>query len=341
MGLIVLFGLYAPIEAMIKETPPTDGPDAWARFAREAVVAADQAGFSITLVAQRLLGPNLEAFVQSAALAAVTQRIRIMAAVHPIFWTPQVAAKMCASIDILSGGRFDFNLVTGWYDDEARRFGGAELGGTQYARSEEFVAICRRLWAGETLTFHGEYYDVDEASLHLTPIGQPEIYTTTRSSEQSLTMAARLGDWWFTSYKDDFRNADENIRGIRPSIEAMIERAGRFGRRMRYAVPAFLIHDEDERAAIRRAEEVERFGHFGGRDADDQHNRLNRSRGLGIGLIGSRNRILDRLCRLQEVGVEMVLLRMQPTLPTIHYLGEHVIPEAARLRTAAEPTGAS
>ena len=82
-------------------------------FAREVVRRADELGFHTTLIAERFLGPDLEAWVLAAALAPVTKRIELMVAVHPGMVTPQVVAKMGASLDRISGGRFAVNIVNG------------------------------------------------------------------------------------------------------------------------------------------------------------------------------------------------------------------------------------
>ena len=80
-------------------------------FARDVVRRADELGFDTTLIAERFLGPDLEAWVLAAALAVVTRRIELMVAVHPGMVTPQVVAKMGASLDRISGGRFRGNTA--------------------------------------------------------------------------------------------------------------------------------------------------------------------------------------------------------------------------------------
>ena len=80
-------------------------------FARDVVCRGEQLGYDITLIAERLLGPDLEAWMLSAALASVAPRIEIMTAVHPGLLAPQFVANMGASLDRISGGRFHLNLV--------------------------------------------------------------------------------------------------------------------------------------------------------------------------------------------------------------------------------------
>jgi dimethylsulfone monooxygenase len=75
-------------------------------FALNVVRRAEELGFDTTLVAERLVAPDLECWIVASALAAQTSRIEIMTAAHPGLITPQIVAKLGASLDRLSGGRF-------------------------------------------------------------------------------------------------------------------------------------------------------------------------------------------------------------------------------------------
>src|SRR5260370_15251689 len=80
---------------------------------------SEEIGFDITLIAELNLNdikgaaaPSLDAWSTAAALAAVTQRLELMAAVRPTFHLPALLAKQAANIDHISGGRPSPNL--GW-----------------------------------------------------------------------------------------------------------------------------------------------------------------------------------------------------------------------------------
>ena len=74
-------------------------------FAVDIIQQAEQFGFDNTLIAQRFLGPDLEAWTLATALAMRTSTIEVMVAVHPGMTSPQVVAKMGATLDRISGGR--------------------------------------------------------------------------------------------------------------------------------------------------------------------------------------------------------------------------------------------
>lgn len=325
------FGLYAPLHHinMPQDFEPRFAGDSPYRVSRDAVQAADRAGFWVTLVAQRYLGPDLEAMVHAGALAEATERIIIMPAFHPTFWTPQVMAKMTATLDRISNGRAALNLVTGWWAEEHTMFGGLQLDDeARYGRAEEFVQVMHRLWTEEEVTFNGRHFQLDHARLPLKPVaGTPPIFGAARS-ERGLAMVARSCEWWFAPYPNDFRQPDENTAHLRRGIEQMRGRAAAAGRDIHFAANAFVIHDEDEQAARALAERIEAHGREG--DIERIH-----SHGLGVGLIGSKARILDRLERLREAGVEMLLLKFFGVVEGVQRFGDEILPEAVRPRVAA------
>jgi alkanesulfonate monooxygenase SsuD/methylene tetrahydromethanopterin reductase-like flavin-dependent oxidoreductase (luciferase family) len=99
-----------------------------------------------------------------AALAASTERVRLGPLVaSTAFHPPGVIARMAATIDEVSSGRFVLGLGAGWNETEFRAFGLPF--DYKVARFEEAFTIIRRLLAGETVTFEGRFHRVEEAVL--------------------------------------------------------------------------------------------------------------------------------------------------------------------------------
>src|ERR1700731_4103292 len=128
-------GIWTPLPHTIRSEPAMEGgvrqvktrggdgtPDKSFEFALEVVSKGEALGFDITLIAERLLGPDLEAWMLTAALAARTKTIQIMPAVYPGMITPQIAAKMGATLDRITGGRFAINVGNGWDPKEIELF---------------------------------------------------------------------------------------------------------------------------------------------------------------------------------------------------------------------------
>ena len=80
----------------------------------------------------------------SLALLLATERLKVIAAVHPGLWHPGVLAKLGATADHLSGGRFAVNVVSGWFKGEFTALGEPWLEHDErYRRSEEFIRALR------------------------------------------------------------------------------------------------------------------------------------------------------------------------------------------------------
>ncbi|MET4559458.1 alkanesulfonate monooxygenase SsuD/methylene tetrahydromethanopterin reductase-like flavin-dependent oxidoreductase (luciferase family) [Lysinibacillus parviboronicapiens] len=114
--------------------------------AKQVIQTGEKLGFDVTLIAELYLNDikgidadALEAWSTAAALAAITEKVEILAAVRPGYHNPAVTAKMAANIDHIARGRFTLNIVSAWWEQEAKQYGGFFTGGERYHRTEEFV----------------------------------------------------------------------------------------------------------------------------------------------------------------------------------------------------------
>lgn len=108
----------------------------------------------------------------AAAIAARTTRIKISTAVLLMpFHNPIRIAEDGATVDIISGGRFELGVATGYKVEEfeAFRIPFKERGG----RTNESLEIIRRLWEGEKVNFKGKYFEVNNLKLTPEPIQKP------------------------------------------------------------------------------------------------------------------------------------------------------------------------
>lgn len=136
---------------------------------------AEESGFDLIGVPDHLwqgkhLGgpeqPELECIATLGALAAVTQRCRLVPLVVGVhFRPPALLAKSITAIDVISGGRAMLGIGAGWYEEEARGMGipyppVAE----RFTMLEETLQICLRLWHGEhgdEQPFQGQHYQLE------------------------------------------------------------------------------------------------------------------------------------------------------------------------------------
>lgn len=108
----------------------------------------------------------------AAAVAAKTKTMRIGTGVMILpLYNPVRVAEDCATIDLISGGRFDLGVAVGYREEE---FDGLGIPMSRRGRrANEALEIISRLWRGETVTFEGEHFQIKDARLTPGPVQQP------------------------------------------------------------------------------------------------------------------------------------------------------------------------
>ncbi|MEO8693187.1 MAG: TIGR03619 family F420-dependent LLM class oxidoreductase [Acidimicrobiales bacterium] len=106
--------------------------------------------------------PLLEPLTLLAAAASCTSTIRLGTSVLlAALRNPVVLAKTVATLDVLSCGRFDLGLGSGWFEGEFAAVG-VSLD-ERWARLEETIHVCRALWRDAPASYHGRWTSFDGA----------------------------------------------------------------------------------------------------------------------------------------------------------------------------------
>jgi probable F420-dependent oxidoreductase len=158
--------------------------------------------------------PIFDAFAYLAYLAARTERIRLGTHVFNIgLRHPFTTARGVQTVDLLSGGRFEFGIGASWLEEE---WIAAQLDFTTRGRRvDEAIEVCRRLWAEETVTHHGEFFSFDEVVFEPKPVQRPgPPILVGGESKAALRRAARLGDGWL-GMGHTFETAAERVGELR------------------------------------------------------------------------------------------------------------------------------
>lgn len=138
-----------------------------------------------------------DAWLTTAMVAQETRDLGFLVAFRPGLISPTLAAQMAATFSRHAPGRVLLNVVTGGEPAEQRAYGDHLDKAARYARTDEFLSIVRDLWAGETVTRHGEHIRVDGASLASLPVPTPPVYFG-GSSPEAGPVAARHSDVYLT-----------------------------------------------------------------------------------------------------------------------------------------------
>jgi FMNH2-dependent dimethyl sulfone monooxygenase len=310
-------------------------------YNRRVAQRAEALGFDITLLAELNLNdikgataPVLECWTTAAALASVTEKLELMNAIRPGFRLPAVTAKMAANIDHISNGRFSLNVVSAWWEQEMREYGGQWVAHDErYERTREFIEVMRGMWSEEEFSYDGKYYKIDRAHLSPKPVRKPwpTLYAG-GESEDAKQMISR--------YCDGYLMHGDPPENVRPKVEDMKRRRDelKLGP-MAYGIAAYVICRDSQREVDQEIERItnvkDAAGYFGFKDFTTQ-SKLEReltlrdysvsNRGLRTNLTGTAEQIAERITELREAGVEIFLMQMSPMLEEIERFGEEVIP---------------
>jgi probable F420-dependent oxidoreductase len=140
--------------------------------------------------------PIYEPFAFLAFLAGRTERVRLGTHVYNIgLRHPFTAARGVQTVDLVSGGRFEFGIGASWLEQE---WDAAQLDfATRGRRVDEAIEVCRRLWTDDTITHHGEFFAFDDVVFEPKPVQKPwPPILVGGESNVALRRAARLGDGW-------------------------------------------------------------------------------------------------------------------------------------------------
>jgi probable F420-dependent oxidoreductase len=240
----------------------------------------------------RIIGtdPFLECMSVMAALAGRTKHVKFGMNVASLgIRDPIITAKACATIDVLSNGR----LLPAFGIGSARSRDYAATGTDTRGRGRkmnEGLEVITRLWTEPSVTFEGEFYRLDEASIAPQPVQNPMPLWIGGSAAAAVERTAR----WGTGWQAGLETPDE----VAPVIDAIKEALPRYSRDIdedHYGAGfAFRFGSSDDPVATRYAELLaKRLG----KDA------------AGLCAVGGADEIMSLVDRFRAAGVHKFILR--------------------------------
>jgi alkanesulfonate monooxygenase SsuD/methylene tetrahydromethanopterin reductase-like flavin-dependent oxidoreductase (luciferase family) len=157
-----------------------------------------------------------------AMIAATTTTLRVFPDVANLpLRPPAVLAKTAASIDLLSGGRFELGLGAGAFWDAIEAYGGRRRGGRESLEAlEEAITVIRKIWSGErNLRFDGEHYHLAGAQAGPVPAHDIGIWLGTYGP-RALELTGRVADGWVPSFQGDTNKIPDMTRRLDDSLAA-------------------------------------------------------------------------------------------------------------------------
>ncbi|MBD1586868.1 LLM class flavin-dependent oxidoreductase [Pseudomonas typographi] len=252
---------------------------------------AEAAGFDLLFLADTLgftFGGGLTTRLESsgrvigyepltllANLAAVTEHIGLVGTVSTSFTEPYNVARQFASLDIVSGGRSGWNMVTSGSDTEARNFSRERHldHGLRYERAREFVQVVKGLWrswepgsfirdkqAGRffdisrchPLDHHGKHFSVQgPLNIAPSPQGAPVVFQA-GGSDTGLALAAHTAEVVFAACRGVEDAQDYSLR-----LRALLRAAGRADGELKIMPGLVPIVDITREKAMRKHEQLQ------------------------------------------------------------------------------------
>jgi F420-dependent oxidoreductase-like protein len=249
----------------------------------------------LTMGGDGLPGPT-DAWVTLAGLARETSRIRLGTLMTAgTFRLPGPLAISVAQVDQMSGGRVEFGIGAGWFEEEHTAYGIPFPSlGERFDRYEEQLAVITGLWntpPGETFDYAGQHYRLSGSPALPKPVQQGGIPIIVGGAGRKRTprLAARHAD----EFNVPFASAEDNAR-LFAGVRQACEEAGRDAGSMVYSSALVLCVGKDEAELARRAAAI-------GRDVDDVRKH---------GVAGTTGEAVDILGRYIEAGAQRFYLQV-------------------------------
>jgi FMNH2-dependent dimethyl sulfone monooxygenase len=316
---------------------------------------AEKAGFDFALSATRFVGGyradgQHEASAFAMSLLNATERLNVIVAIMTGFWHPAVVAKLGATADHSSKGRWHINIVSGWFKHEFDVLGVPWLEhDDRYRRSTEFIKVLKGIWTEDEFTFHGDFYNIRGYHLNPKPTFKPHpLIFQGGSSTAARRMAAENSDWYFTN--------GGSLEELRAQAVQVKQGAAAFGRQLRVGVNAFIIaRDTEAEAREVHAEIVAKADPAAVAGFADAVKQAGQSTADGIGnwaksknadlvqpndgfktnLIGTPEQVARRIIELKRAGIDLVLAGFLHFQEEVEYFGRRVYPLVRELEAEA------
>ena len=332
----------------------TTAPERWDAGWDETVEAArlaDEAGLEFLLPVARWIGyggvtdrqgTSFETLTWAASLLAVTGGIDVFATVHVPLVNPLFAAKACATASHVGHGRFGLNIVSGWNPEEFAMFG-ARLRehDERYAYSEEWLAIVKRVWAGEKFDFSGAYFNVANVSGKPAPYGgRCPLIMSAGSSPAGRGFARRHADCLFlviddeTALKGEIEalraNGGDGRLGVFASGHLLCRATPREAREYYH----YLVHERGDWEAAEAA--IARRLSGDTRSLPPERLALMKERFISGGgtfpVIGSYDEVAATFSRLAESGLDGMALASVNYAREMPVIRDEILPRMERLK---------
>ena len=318
---------------------------------------ADQAGFEAIVPYARwkgyaavnggrdLSGSVMDPYTWAAGISQVTKHAAVFVTSHAPTVHPIMAAKQCATIDIMSGGRLGLNVVGGWNKPELEMFGAPLKEHDQrYDHLAEWLQIVEKLWTeADEFDYEGRFFNVRRGSSLPKPVQKPHPpIMNAGGSDRGRRFACQYADMCFVIIKS------EDPAKIRAEVDSYKKTAREeFGRDIQVWSYGFVVQRETQ-------DEADEYLHHYSVVCEDtemadgwmamqkEQTQLMPLEALpafrqrfvagagGFPLVGTPDRIAERLANLSACGIDGMLLTWVDYVDGLRRFNQEVLPRLER-----------
>jgi F420-dependent oxidoreductase-like protein len=204
MTFPITFGVFMP-QGWKMELASIEGAEAKWNAAVDIAVKAEELGFDSLWVYDHFHNVPVpaheavfECWTTMAAISQRTSRIRLGQMVGcNSYRNPSVLAKITSTVDVISGGRLEWGIGAGWYENEYKGYGFEfPAPKVRIGMLKECVEIVRSMWTETETSYDGKYYKLERAHCDPKPLQQPRppILIGGGGEQLTLRVVARLAD---------------------------------------------------------------------------------------------------------------------------------------------------
>jgi F420-dependent oxidoreductase-like protein len=268
---------------------------------------------------------SLDAWATIAALAAITERLRLGTLVSPAtFRHPAVLAKMAVTADHVSGGRIELGIGAGWWEREHEAYGfDLPAVGPRMDALEEQMELIRRHWEEGPFNYEGRHYRAVNLDAQPKPMRQPRLPLILggKGGPRSLRLAVALAD----EYNTVMSTAAE-IADLRQRLDQACEAADRDPASLPLSMMTGWLVGSDRADLVDRASRLSQWKGEG----DDGEAFLAEIRESTV--VGTAPEAIEQLQELEQAGLSRIMGQhlLHRDLDAIALMGHDLIPALAR-----------